>query len=105
MSGAEGPPAPLWRFSQVFGERSPGDEVQDADIISAVEFDSSGEQLATGDRGGRVVLFQRTDSRSDRVSPLFALFFSRRRTCLGNVDGMRPAPTCLRVLYFHARGL
>ena len=30
-----------------------------ADIISAVEFDKSGEQLATGDRGGRVVLFER----------------------------------------------
>ena len=31
----------------------------DADIISAVEFDKSGEHLATGDRGGRVVLFER----------------------------------------------
>ena len=30
-----------------------------ADIISAVEFDKSGEHLATGDRGGRVVLFER----------------------------------------------
>lgn len=30
-----------------------------ADIISAVEFDTSGEHLATGDRGGRVVLFER----------------------------------------------
>lgn len=31
------------------------------DIISAIEFDKSGEHLATGDRGGRVVLFDRTD--------------------------------------------
>ena len=31
------------------------------DIISAIEFDKSGEHLATGDRGGRVVLFERTD--------------------------------------------
>ena len=30
-----------------------------ADIISAVEFDKSGEHLATGDQGGRVVLFER----------------------------------------------
>ena len=30
-----------------------------ADIISAVEFDKTGEHLATGDRGGRVVLFER----------------------------------------------
>lgn len=31
------------------------------DIISAIEFDKSGDHLATGDRGGRVVLFERTD--------------------------------------------
>jgi len=48
-----------WGFSQVFGERAPNEEVQDADVISAVEFDRSGDWLATGDRGGRVVLFER----------------------------------------------
>ncbi|CAA7030046.1 unnamed protein product [Microthlaspi erraticum] len=57
-------PPPLdWRFSQVFGERSAGEEVQEVDIISAIEFDKSGDHLATGDRGGRVVLFERTDSK------------------------------------------
>ena len=30
-----------------------------ADIISAVEFSHDGEHLATGDKGGRVVLFER----------------------------------------------
>ncbi|GJN18467.1 hypothetical protein PR202_gb05632 [Eleusine coracana subsp. coracana] len=56
------PPHQLeWRFSQVFGERSAGEEVQDVDIISAIEFNKSGHHLATGDRGGRVVLFERTD--------------------------------------------
>lgn len=29
-----------------------------ADIISTVEFNHSGELLATGDKGGRVVIFQ-----------------------------------------------
>ncbi|KHG07214.1 Serine/threonine phosphatase 2A 55 kDa regulatory subunit B beta-like protein [Gossypium arboreum] len=33
------------------------------DIISAIEFDRTGDHLATGDRGGRVVLFERTDTR------------------------------------------
>ncbi|CAK7356827.1 unnamed protein product [Dovyalis caffra] len=33
------------------------------DIISAIEFDRSGDHLATGDRGGRVVLFERTDTK------------------------------------------
>ena len=30
-----------------------------ADVISAVEFDHEGQYLATGDRGGRVVIFER----------------------------------------------
>ncbi|VVB00541.1 unnamed protein product [Arabis nemorensis] len=53
-----------WRFSQVFGERSAGEDVQEVDIISAIEFDKSGDHLATGDRGGRVVLFERSDVRN-----------------------------------------
>ncbi|KAG1330193.1 serine/threonine protein phosphatase 2A 55 kDa regulatory subunit B beta isoform [Cocos nucifera] len=58
------PPPPLeWKFSQVFGERTAGEEVQEVDIISAIEFDKSGDHLATGDRGGRVVLFERADVR------------------------------------------
>ncbi|KAK1434195.1 hypothetical protein QVD17_11114 [Tagetes erecta] len=52
-----------WKFSQVFGERTAGEEVQEVDIISAIEFDKSGDHLATGDRGGRVVLFERTDTK------------------------------------------
>ncbi|KAI3684203.1 hypothetical protein L6452_33424 [Arctium lappa] len=61
-----GPPPPLdWKFSQVFGERTAGEEVQEVDIISAIEFDKSGDHLATGDRGGRVVLFERTDKKEN----------------------------------------
>ncbi|KAJ6758346.1 PROTEIN PHOSPHATASE PP2A REGULATORY SUBUNIT B [Salix koriyanagi] len=33
------------------------------DIISSIEFDRTGDHLATGDRGGRVVLFERTYTR------------------------------------------
>ncbi|KAL4333767.1 hypothetical protein GQ457_07G038790 [Hibiscus cannabinus] len=59
-----GGPLPLdWKFSQVFGERTAGEEVQEVDVISAIEFDRTGDHLATGDRGGRVVLFERTDNR------------------------------------------
>ncbi|XP_044464567.1 serine/threonine protein phosphatase 2A 55 kDa regulatory subunit B beta isoform-like isoform X2 [Mangifera indica] len=60
---SEGVAQPLeWKFSQVFGERTAGEEVQEVDIISAIEFDRTGDHLATGDRGGRVVLFERTDT-------------------------------------------
>ena len=40
------------------------------DIISAIEFDRSGEHLATGDRGGRVVLFERVDVKDVSLSLL-----------------------------------
>ncbi|KAL8252433.1 hypothetical protein R6Q59_036126 [Mikania micrantha] len=65
MNGGDGGPPPSldWKFSQVFGERTAGEEVQEVDIISAIEFDRSGDHLATGDRGGRVVLFERTDKK------------------------------------------
>lgn len=36
--------------------------MSDADIISAMDFDISGNFLATGDKGGRVVLFERSMS-------------------------------------------
>lgn len=35
-----------------------------ADIISTVEFDHTGNYLATGDKGGRVVLFERNETAS-----------------------------------------
>ncbi|KAL9247409.1 hypothetical protein vseg_020844 [Gypsophila vaccaria] len=57
-----------WKFSQVFGERAAGEEVQEVDIISAIEFDKSGDHLATGDRGGRVVLFERTDTKDNGIN-------------------------------------
>lgn len=56
-----------WRFGQCFGEREADEEFSDADLLSAVEFDTSGEFLATGDKGGRVVIFQRM--RPSKVRP------------------------------------
>ncbi|XP_038995599.1 serine/threonine protein phosphatase 2A 55 kDa regulatory subunit B beta isoform-like isoform X2 [Hibiscus syriacus] len=69
VAAPAGTPQPLdWKFSQVFGERIAGEEVQEVDIISATEFDKTGDHLATGDRGGRVVLFERTDTKDHGVS-------------------------------------
>ena len=39
------------------------EDVTEADIISTVEFDHTGNYLATGDKGGRVVLFERHESK------------------------------------------
>ncbi|XP_062116220.1 serine/threonine protein phosphatase 2A 55 kDa regulatory subunit B beta isoform-like isoform X2 [Humulus lupulus] len=52
-----------WNFSQVFGERAPGEDVEEVDIITAMGFDASGDYLAVGDRGGRVVIFERKDGK------------------------------------------
>lgn len=38
-------------------------------MLSTVQFDSSGEYLATGDRGGRVVIFRKTDDGKAKVGP------------------------------------
>lgn len=39
-----------------------------ADIISTVEFDHTGNYLATGDKGGRVVLFERNQTVSEALT-------------------------------------
>ncbi|KAM7483184.1 hypothetical protein LguiB_007767 [Lonicera macranthoides] len=59
LSSSEFCSALEWKFSQVLGEPSPGEDIQDIDVISAIEFDKSGDYLAVGDRGGRVVIFGR----------------------------------------------
>jgi hypothetical protein len=62
-----------WKFSQLKGVVGPGDELPaegnpltldhckfSVDTITAVQFsDDDGELLATGDRGGRIVIFKR----------------------------------------------
>ncbi|KIM33958.1 hypothetical protein M408DRAFT_88368 [Serendipita vermifera MAFF 305830] len=52
-----------WRFAQCFGDKGDVDDITEADIISTVEFDHTGDYLATGDKGGRVVLFERNQSK------------------------------------------
>uniref|UniRef100_A0A4W5QP33 Serine/threonine-protein phosphatase 2A 55 kDa regulatory subunit B n=1 Tax=Hucho hucho TaxID=62062 RepID=A0A4W5QP33_9TELE len=56
MAGVAGGNDFQWCFSQVKGAID--EDVAEADIISTVEFNHSGELLATGDKGGRVVIFQ-----------------------------------------------
>ncbi|KAG9390446.1 protein phosphatase PP2A regulatory subunit B [Carpediemonas membranifera] len=52
-----------WRFAQVFGDISAVQDVKDEDIISAVAFNMDGNFLAVGDRGGRVVVFERVETK------------------------------------------
>mmetsp|Transcript_5435 Transcript_5435/g.5403 ORF Transcript_5435/g.5403 Transcript_5435/m.5403 type:complete len:508 (+) Transcript_5435:160-1683(+) len=52
-----------WKFSQCFGDKGDIENITEADIISTVEFNDQGDFLATGDKGGRVVLFERNQSK------------------------------------------
>ncbi|GME83446.1 unnamed protein product [Ambrosiozyma monospora] len=54
-----------WKFSQCFGDKGDIENITEADIISTVEFDHTGDFLATGDRGGRVVLFERNENKKN----------------------------------------
>ena len=41
-------------------------KLTEADVLSAVRFDEHGDYLATGDRGGRIVVFERADGSARR---------------------------------------
>lgn len=56
---------PNWKFSQCFGDKGDIENITEADIISTVEFDHTGNYLATGDKGGRVVLFERNENKKN----------------------------------------
>jgi hypothetical protein len=47
-----------WKFTQWFKKMPSQGMLPDADVLSAVEFDQSGRFLATGDRGGRIVVLE-----------------------------------------------
>mmetsp|Transcript_7554 Transcript_7554/g.17289 ORF Transcript_7554/g.17289 Transcript_7554/m.17289 type:complete len:449 (+) Transcript_7554:128-1474(+) len=49
-----------WRLSQTFNEKKLEDLV-DGDVLSACEFNETGDFLATGDRGGRVCIYEKID--------------------------------------------
>jgi serine/threonine-protein phosphatase 2A regulatory subunit B len=51
------------------------DRFDSADIISTVEFDHTGNYLATGDKGGRVVLFERNETVSRNTAEFHDLLY------------------------------
>ncbi|XP_029129911.1 serine/threonine protein phosphatase 2A 55 kDa regulatory subunit B beta isoform isoform X5 [Cajanus cajan] len=58
--------APLrWNFSQVLGQRLPDEPLQNDDVVTTVAFEKRGDYLAVGDRGGRVVIFERDDRKKN----------------------------------------
>ncbi|EGV60779.1 protein phosphatase 2A regulatory subunit cdc55 [Yamadazyma tenuis] len=60
-----------WKFSQCFGDKGDIENLTEADVISTVEFNHDGNFLATGDKGGRVVLFERNHSKNSNCEYKF----------------------------------
>ncbi|KTW26293.1 protein phosphatase PP2A regulatory subunit B [Pneumocystis jirovecii RU7] len=63
----DGDGGPHWKFAhfRCFGDKGDIEDITEADIISTVEFDHTGDYLATGDKGGRVVLFERNRTKKN----------------------------------------
>ena len=40
--------------------------INDTDILTAIKFDKTGQYLAVGDKGGRVIIFRYTDLKNSR---------------------------------------
>ena len=54
-----------WVYVNGLGERDPAN-VTETDILTAINFDKTGNFLAVGDKGGRVIVFRYTDLKNSR---------------------------------------
>lgn len=55
----------VWKFKQCFGEHRYVDTIQEGDMLTSVEFSQYGDYIATGDRAGRVVIFEQNFKKAD----------------------------------------
>lgn len=65
-----------------------------ADLLTTVEFDESGDYLATGDRGGRVVIFEKGDD----IKQVRASCEERRGRWRGREGSLLSGPTTWRTV-------
>jgi serine/threonine-protein phosphatase 2A regulatory subunit B len=56
---------PNWVYINGLGERE-SQNVTDSDVLTAISFDKTGDYLAVGDKGGRVIVFKYNDLKSSR---------------------------------------
>ena len=54
-----------WVYINGLGERELSN-VTDSDVLTAITFDKSGEYLAVGDQGGRVIIFRYIELKNSR---------------------------------------
>jgi len=61
-----------WKFIQSFGD----DNSSDDDLVTAVEYDESGEYLAVGDKAGRICIFEGKDDGKKKKGPIEYKFYT-----------------------------
>lgn len=49
-----------WKLDQVFGDKTTSEQIHDEDIITALEFDTTGKYLSLGDQAGRLIIFDQS---------------------------------------------
>jgi len=51
-----------WKFAQVFGDKTTSEQINDEDIITAIDFDTTGNYISLGDQAGRLIVFDQMDA-------------------------------------------
>lgn len=57
--------SPQWVYINGLGERDQNN-VTESDVLTAISFDKTGEYLAVGDKGGRVIVFRYNELKNSR---------------------------------------
>lgn len=61
-------PAQDWQVTQCFGGNHVVEDIHDGDVVTAVEFDSTGDFLAVGDKAGRIWIYEAEPHASKHTS-------------------------------------
>lgn len=87
-----------WNFRQVFGDTCSIEAIQDADMISALKFNQDGSYIAAGDRGGRVIIFERADSANKDKAMVEYGFYAEFQSHEPDFDSLRSMQISERIV-------
>jgi len=81
-----------WKYRKHFGDAGDGEtntgaEITEADLLTVVEFDRSGEYLAAGDKGGCICIFKASTKTPELVAKRKPLFWKSKKKKTEEQDG------------------
>mmetsp|Transcript_4685 Transcript_4685/g.6934 ORF Transcript_4685/g.6934 Transcript_4685/m.6934 type:complete len:585 (+) Transcript_4685:278-2032(+) len=56
-----------WEYKQLFGGLNEGDNIDQADIITALSWNKTGDYMAIGDQGGRIIVLKRDEQSKSTI--------------------------------------